>query len=133
MKTTSEHEASLAPVCTCWRASPLRLRRPNDVWKVPRPDFPLKSRSDFPSNHMPSTVPFATFLKLLCDLESFVKNPQLPIFASHLKFNKSFASFDFEKLPGDCCPQRIIEIIGIGALVTSPSTMRPPLFQVILT
>ena len=72
---------------------------------------------------MPSTVPFAAFLESLLDNEFFVKNPQLPKSGSHLNLNKSFASFDFEKLSVDCCPQRINDIKGIGALVTSPSAI----------
>ena len=72
---------------------------------------------------MPSTVPFATFRKQLLVSDCFVKNPQLPLFVSYLNLNKSFASFDFEKLSLDWCPQRIIEIKRIGALVTSPSTI----------
>ena len=125
MNKTCEIEEGVVADSICCGASPLRLRRPNDACNI--------SRFDLLSNHRPSTVPSAVCLESLLDRKPFVKNPKLPKSTSHLNLNKAFANFDFEKLWVDCCPQRMNEIKGIGALVTSPSKIWLSFNQTVLT
>ena len=68
----------MVAVCLYCRASHLRLRRPSDAGNL--------STLNFPTNHITSAVPLATFFELLLDNESFVEKSTTPEVRVTLEF-----------------------------------------------